>query len=1174
MRKTVLALLALLTAVPAWSETAVLLRDIRTVRDGSASSQPQQMTALGDRAVFVAGEPGSGAEVWASDGTPAGTTLLRDVCPGACSSGARILGVVGGLAFFTAQAGEGEPLRLWRTDGTRLGTVPVREAGGEPLTVGSEHAIFQGRLYLDACATVCGLWRTDGSEVGTVPVTPDLAIHGLAAASHQLFFTSDDGLWRSSGAPGGAARVAEILDTFPLVPAGNRVFFFSGSSSSDGRELWVSDGTTAGTRPLTDFAPFDPFPVYDHEAGQILKAAGDHVYFTANDVLHGHEIWRSDGTPQTTRRVTDFGFFEPFDQYTGNDDLWEVNGRLVFRATDGINGHKVWVTDGRPESTAPVKDICPGGCGFLHPFRNMILAGGRVYFVANDREHGYELWSTDGTAAGTRLARDICPGPCDEIQGLRTLNGAAFFLTRSSTTAPYNLWRSDGTLAGTRPLTSFTSFDERPGGFSFDAVAVGGRIFFTGASLYGEELWVTDARGARLVADIHRDEPGSDPLRLTPAGGRLFFGACRTARRSVWVTAGTPESTAEMAETTERCDDFPYEGQSAAAFGLYFFVSRVGDRPQLWVSDGTAAGTRVLTQLAAPSYLADLLGELDGRLSFLVQRETNVEIWSSDGTPAGTRLDVTLPGLYATWFPERVAAPAGAEAYFYGGNLDGDIGLWRTDGTAAGTRRLAGGLRLPEDPWYVRAGATVFFKAENQDAGNELWKTDGTPAGTMRVLGFPHAFGDHGLVDPVAFQGALYFFGYQGTTWALYRSDGTAAGTVPIAYFDPENEPGEAPRFHLATLGDRLLFAAGDEVHGVELWASDGTAAGTRLLKDILPGSASSMPRDLTAAGGRVFFAATDGVRGVELWSTTGIPGGTRMVQDLAPEALSSHPFRLTATANRLYFTADDGATGREIWALPLAGVDTCQPSPTRLCLGGRFQVEAVWRDFQGNAGTGKAVALSADTGYFWFFDPANVETIVKVLDGRGVNEHHWVFYGALSNVEFSLTVTDVTSGLARRYFNPINQFASVGDTRGFGPLGAFSRTDKALPSPLALVSERTDPAVAAAPCAPTATRLCLDGNRFAVEVTWKDFQGNTGTGKKVDLTADTGYFWFFDAANVELVLKVLDGTPVNGHHWVFYGALSNVEYRITVSDTATGAVKVYTNPSGRFASVGDTAAF
>jgi hypothetical protein len=101
-----------------------------------------------------------------------------------------------------------------------------------------------------------------------------------------------------------------------------------------------------------------------------------------------------------------------------------------------------------------------------------------------------------------------------------------------------------------------------------------------------------------------------------------------------------------------------------------------------------------------------------------------------------------------------------------------------------------------------------------------------------------------------------------------------------------------------------------------------------------------------------------------------------------------------------------------------------------------------------------------------------------------------------------------------------------------------------------------------------------LRGGRFAVEASWKDFQGNTGQGSAVSLTGDTGHFWFFDPANVEVVLKVLDGTPLNGKHWFFYGALSNVEYTLTVTDTRTGKVKIYRNPSGRFASVADTAAF
>ena len=317
---------------------------------------------------------------------------------------------------------------------------------------------------------------------------------------------------------------------------------------------------------------------------------------------------------------------------------------------------------------------------------------------------------------------------------------------------------------------------------------------------------------------------------------------------------------------------------------------------------------------------------------------------------------------------------------------------------------------------------------------------------------------------------------------------------------------------------------------------------------------------------------------GRELWRTDGTAAGTRLVHDVAPEGLSSHPRSLTASGGRLYFTADDGLTGQELWSLPLSGPGSCQPSFNTLCLsGGRFRVEALWRDFQGNQGVGHAVPLTGDTGTFWFFDPSNVEVLLKVLDGRGLNDHFWVFFGALSSVEYSLTVTDTQTGFSRRYSNPSGQLASAGDTEGFGPRGAHSADPDiftAPPSPAALISARTEPAAATGSCQPGPRRLCLNNGRFAVEASWQDFFGNVGHGTAVPFTADTGWFWFFDPANVEVMLKVLDATDLNGEFWVFYGALSNVEYNLTVTDTQTGAVKEYRNPSGRFASVADTEAF
>ena len=118
--------------------------------------------------------------------------------------------------------------------------------------------------------------------------------------------------------------------------------------------------------------------------------------------------------------------------------------------------------------------------------------------------------------------------------------------------------------------------------------------------------------------------------------------------------------------------------------------------------------------------------------------------------------------------------------------------------------------------------------------------------------------------------------------------------------------------------------------------------------------------------------------------------------------------------------------------ACPL-GPGACTESTTVLCLNqGRFQVEAEWEDFEGVTGVGVAVPQTDDSGAFYFFNAANIELIVKVLDGRSFNDHFWVFYGALSDTKFSIRVKDTETGRCREYFNPLGSFASIGDTTAF----------------------------------------------------------------------------------------------------------------------------------------------
>jgi hypothetical protein len=255
--------------------------------------------------------------------------------------------------------------------------------------------------------------------------------------------------------------------------------------------------------------------------------------------------------------------------------------------------------------------------------------------------------------------------------------------------------------------------------------------------------------------------------------------------------------------------------------------------------------------------------------------------------------------------------------------------------------------------------------------------------------------------------------------------------------------------------------------------------------------------------------------------------------------------------------------------------VATCQADTTGLCLNnGRFRVEVVWTDPRThNTGAGKAIPRTADTGLFWFFDPSNVELIVKILDGRSVNGHFWVFYGSLTDVEFVLTVTDTVTGERETYHNPPYHMASMADTAAFTPeprstasrLSAADVLGETGPGPF----PETPPATA------EESLLHLSSGRFIAEVAWTDPRtGNSGTGRAVPLTGDTGAFWFFSATNLELVIKVLDGRPVNGAFWVFYGSLSDVEYTLTVTDTVTGARRQYHNPPFTLASRADTNAF
>ena len=468
-------------------------------------------TAAGDATYFVTIERPffSHDQLWKTDGTPAGTTLLRELPPRTLIGYEHI--EVGGRFLFSFDDGiHGE--ELWRTDGTAAGTeLLVDLAPGAslqssyfypyPPTPGSEESIRPngsspanfvsrgGSAYFTARVPSgpvtaegrqnfrTGVWRTDGTAAGTQQVylaANDEAILNLFAAGGQVFLVEtrnlspdpNTKLWALTQGPS-PIRVAEIpgvieYGTTQPAQVGSGPFVVAIGST-----LWRTDGTAAGTSQFFDGVSGSAWSFTAH--------GPDALYFTANFPSGGEdrgtELWRTDGTAAGTFMVRDIapggsGTGSSFVPYTSYPHfMLSTPLGMFFVADDVVHGSELWVTDGTTAGTRLVRDLTPGQTDGIDPrgnhstFSDLVWMGSRVYFVLNHRE----LWATDGTLAGTEMIRDLDGVVSGDDPGI-ILSSAQMTVMANGTGGqrlvfsgrdPYLrmvLWTSDGSTAGTLPL--------------------------------------------------------------------------------------------------------------------------------------------------------------------------------------------------------------------------------------------------------------------------------------------------------------------------------------------------------------------------------------------------------------------------------------------------------------------------------------------------------------------------------------------------------------------------------------------------------------------------------------------------------------------------------------------------------------------------------------------------
>lgn len=740
-------------------------------------------------------------------------------------------------------------------------------------------------------------------------------------------------LLTSDGTPAGTRVVRELpvpYNQFNPAPSkfvilgGIRIFPFIDPNA--GSELWRTDGTAAGTYLVRDILS-GIFPGVSQTAG-IAKLGSDRALFSGNDGQRGEEVWVTDGTASGTKLFADLAAGQasslPYDFTTIGSDM------VVFRANDGLYA----VTTASPTPKQIAKGIA---------VRSITDAGGRIYFEGQTDATGWELWTSDGTSAGTHLVKEIVPGAASAF-GDNTISvpmaalGTRVVFPVSDVRGGRGLWVSDGTDSGTyaldtAPVSDVVTFRDRVYYLATDAnrgselwstdgstitpvsqtpagtksairslVAADNHLYFINTDDHLTQLWSSDGSlgGTVRVTDVKLPESLSfiaPANRLQPYRDGVFFRATDSIHgREPWHSDGTAAGTMMLINATADLPGSSAPGFYAAVGNRAIFSAGNSFGRALWSTDGTSEGT----QSIGPDVNGLSVTSGDTYYFALGQK-----LWKSDGTAAGTVAVTTLstPSNFSS--VESIAPIRGGVVFTAAGGSNDN--LWSTDGTASGTKPLPiqNTTASPISASASIAGNVYFFASYGSAAS--LWKTDGSQSGTVRITSAPRG-------APIAVGGVLLWFARPLYEWEIWRSTGSADGTQKVVSLTGIGLPvAQATDRLTAAMLNRLFFVAGD-VAGQELWVTDGTASGTKRLKDINPGSGSSNPADLTVIDNRIFFTADDGKLGRELWVTDGSEEGTKLVRDIAAGAPSSSPQFMTAIGGLICFAANDGARGSELW--------------------------------------------------------------------------------------------------------------------------------------------------------------------------------------------------------------------------------------------------------------------
>lgn len=724
----------------------------------------------------------------------------------------------------------------------------------------------------------------------------------------------------------------------------NNVCYFFADDGIHGFELWESDGTAAGTFRVSDVIKDSAVA----STGMILAAGKSFLYFTAYNYNGDYCIFKFD--PATNAIQTLFELKS--NMVTPIESLNFFNDTLYFVVSDGSYANQLWKSDGTKQGTVLVKDINANGQGY--EILNLVQSGNLLYFSANKSPYGWKLWRSDGTGAGTYMINDTIPSS-GNIFYVTPINNKVYYVQKSSTTS--RLWVTDGTSKGTLEVKNLENANIEvywPYFSPRKLTVVDGILFFNATTTAtGTDLWkynTTGKKGLELVKNInlnHSSSSLSNPL-ITRVKDVVYFMYEDTANiYHLYKTRGNALST-QLVKDFNFLDVYFFYGSNDK---IYFIASTADAGVEPWISDGTDIGTFMVKDIN-PGYASGCTSYLGYcKNNFLFAGNDAIkgsELWRiTANNKAQLVKDINIITNTGS-SPDNFAAFENG-VLFSASNYDNAKELWRSDSKTAVVIKDPLGQSV-YDPsniqihnkiayvssnlrsiYSVKENDTVATKSLNvshiiqyytvRDSGTIIYARPGSPYGSLMkknasdtavllkanftVTSQSNIANDKPSPVFLTIGNITYFQGYDengGKQNELWKTDGTPAGTTLLKTI---NVFGGASYAYLFTNYNNELFFRADDNSGNALWRSDGTTQGTVKVSNIIPS-------DMIVYNTSLFISGYTTNWGYELWTYNG--STTTMLKDINPGGNSSNPSKFFVCGNILYFMANDGIHGTELW--------------------------------------------------------------------------------------------------------------------------------------------------------------------------------------------------------------------------------------------------------------------